>query len=338
MEKQKKKQKAAKAKKRKRRKNIHPSSSHPDDLTPWLDHEAATAGVYIAHVAAEGVPRWAVGGEPVRKETFAGAADVPDLAVDPDTGLLSLINTSKTSKTAYVTVEHTCVDAAGAELIRHESDACVTFVLVLPPRYMLDVCFVRPEGPALRITSDIRPLLPQPCDGHRGIESDPVILPTLPLVGDGPFLCTQGPCGRLSHFYPETRHAIDLACPEGTLVVAVADGVVTSVQDSNTASGVHCRNLFLWNSLMLRLDAGGFVEYVHIRTHSARVSAGDHVAAGQPLCESGAVGFCPAPHLHIQAHASGHEGAPTVPIQFAGPMGPYTPMAGNFYPPALPAS
>ena len=61
---------------------------------------------------------------------------------------------------------------------------------------------------------------------------------------------------------------------------------------------------------MLRLTGGyeGLLfEYVHIKPGSCRVKEGDTVSQGQHLCDSGDVGFCPSPHLHIQAHAPGSD-------------------------------
>ena len=52
--------------------------------------------------------------------------------------------------------------------------------------------------------------------------------------------------------------------------------------------------------MLLLLDSGETVEYVHVRAHSARVCAGERVRRGQVLCESGDAGFCPVPHLHIE--------------------------------------
>eukprot|EP01047_Picozoa_sp_COSAG01_P091472 COSAG01_NODE_23066_length_829_cov_34.987671_1_plen_75_part_00 len=57
--------------------------------------------------------------------------------------------------------------------------------------------------------------------------------------------------------------------------------------------------------------------YVHIRTSSARVRVGESVVAGQVLCESGDVGFCPTPHVHLQVHESADPTAPTVRFGFA---------------------
>ena len=95
-------------------------------------------------------------------------------------------------------------------------------------------------------------------------------------------------------FFQATRHAIDLECPVSTPVLAVADGTVVEVKQDNVVSGIHASNLYKWNSIMLKLDDGQFVEYVHIETNSAIVKVGDHVQRGH-ICNSGDVGFCPPP-------------------------------------------
>ena len=133
----------------------------------------------------------------------------------------------------------------------------------------------------------------------------------------GPYLCSQGVGGALSHFaHPSTRHAIDLECPVGTLVVAAGPGLVRSVEAQAEEGGILVPLLFRWNALTLELDSGETVEYVHVRAHSARVRAGERVRRGQVLCESGDAGFCPVPHLHIEAHASPARAAPSIPLAF----------------------
>jgi murein DD-endopeptidase MepM/ murein hydrolase activator NlpD len=75
---------------------------------------------------------------------------------------------------------------------------------------------------------------------------------------------------------------------------------------------VHVRNLFRWNSVTVAHADGTHAEYVHTAAGSARVAVGDAVAAGQHIADSGDVGFCPEPHLHLQLHASGATDAPTL--------------------------
>lgn len=65
------------------------------------------------------------------------------------------------------------------------------------------------------------------------------------------FMFPQGAGGSFTHFYPGTHHAIDLECPEGTPVLAMASGVVKEVRQTNTAGGIHARGLFDWNSVRI---------------------------------------------------------------------------------------
>lgn len=52
--------------------------------------------------------------------------------------------------------------------------------------------------------------------------------------------------------------------------------------------------------------------YVHIKANSMNLAIGDRVKRGEKICESGDVGFCPEPHLHIQMHTSQDKKAETV--------------------------
>mmetsp|Transcript_14497 Transcript_14497/g.38770 ORF Transcript_14497/g.38770 Transcript_14497/m.38770 type:complete len:418 (+) Transcript_14497:322-1575(+) len=163
----------------------------------------------------------------------------------------------------------------------------------------------------------------------------PMIVPA--VAAPTRYLCTQGFGGCLTHFLSKTQHAVDLSAPVGSLVVAAGAGVVHSVQHRHRAGGIDVRLLFGWNALMLRLDDGNFAEYVHIRHSSSRVRVGQRVEAGQVLCESGDVGFCPTPHLHFTVYASDASNADTIPFAFAdkmsasAPSAPFVPVAGCWY-------
>eukprot|EP01126_Amoeba_proteus_P066595 TRINITY_DN9679_c0_g2_i1.p1 TRINITY_DN9679_c0_g2~~TRINITY_DN9679_c0_g2_i1.p1 ORF type:complete len:213 (+),score=36.77 TRINITY_DN9679_c0_g2_i1:434-1072(+) len=191
---------------------------------------------------------------------------------------------------------------------------------------MMDLCYVSVEE-TLDLYSHITDLYPHPDPDFWN--RDRAYL--FPLAGSGPFLCTQGCNGTLTHFKPSNLHALDFRCPVGTSVLAVADGQVVEIVDSNSVSGIHAKNLFTWNFLVLRLKDGTHIEYVHIRKDSARVRVGDLVSMGQVLCESGDVGFCPEPHLHIQAQISDtHKN--TTKIGFLnGQKECYIPQAGRWY-------
>ncbi len=85
---------------------------------------------------------------------------------------------------------------------------------------------------------------------------------------------------------------------------------------------------------MIKLTDGNFVEYVHIATGSSCVKVRDVVAAGDVICRSGDVGFCPTPHLHLQVTASSDAKSTTIPFAFApsgGTGAPFVPRAGSNY-------
>ncbi|CAK0855608.1 unnamed protein product [Prorocentrum cordatum] len=155
----------------------------------------------------------------------------------------------------------------------------------------------------------------------------------LPAVG-GPYLCTQGVGGHLSHFFPESYHAVDLRCDCHTLVLSVGQGVVKEVQESHHCSGVHAGNLAHWNSICVLLQGGLLVEYLHTLPGTARVKVGDIVSRGQALCETGDIGFAPEPHLHIELHDASAAEGPSVPLVFGHEARrPFVPVAGRWYSP-----
>jgi gluconokinase len=147
-----------------------------------------------------------------------------------------------------------------------------------------------------------------------------------PLPEGRRYLCSQGVCGALTHrWHVSTLHAIDLEAAVGTSVLAVADGRVVQVQDRVRGGGCAVRSFFAYNAITIAHHdtAGGggagalFVEYVHVRGGSSRVAVGDLVRCGQVIAEVGDAGFCPQPHLHIEAHRERHPKAPSVPFSFA---------------------
>eukprot|EP00928_Gymnodinium_smaydae_P070549 TRINITY_DN54360_c0_g1_i1.p1 TRINITY_DN54360_c0_g1~~TRINITY_DN54360_c0_g1_i1.p1 ORF type:complete len:394 (+),score=38.80 TRINITY_DN54360_c0_g1_i1:20-1201(+) len=150
----------------------------------------------------------------------------------------------------------------------------------------------------------------------------PLEFDTFPLAGNGPWLCTQGFGGRLTHFFPESYHAVDFRCPVGTPVLAVADGTITEIQQHNTVTGIHCMNLGLWNSVTLSIPnavSGGTdiwtVDYVHIAPGSVKFRVGDKVKAGDTIALSGEVGFAPEPHLHLEVHLASDPMGSSVPFR-----------------------
>ena len=198
-------------------------------------------------------------------------------------------------------------DDGGTKLVE-----CITFVVTVAPRsvVLLAHADTRPIiSGETAISATAIPFEPNPI--ARSLDDAPpeeLCFAQFPLPAPGPYLCTQGCGGMLTHYFSESYHAFDLRCDVGTPLLAMADGVVTELAEQSTASGIHCENLFRWNAIAVTTPAGVTVVYVHIAPQSALVRKGDTVRAGQPLCRTGSAGFSPEPHVHIEAHKAAPDG------------------------------
>ncbi|KAL3942380.1 MAG: hypothetical protein SGBAC_003412 [Bacillariaceae sp.] len=300
----------------------------------------AGPGCYIARRDLS--PSWLIEWEDIDPTEFEGD-EVPDVAVDTDERTLSLCNIHDTAQIAYITVYETVVlDTKGKELpmgYTRDNDGkehkCVTFIVLCPPRVFAHLCYLDVQMDqditSIRIESDVRDWNqhPDPSDEHPQRIG-------FPLEG-GPFLCTQGENGTLTHFFSGNLHAIDFRCNVGTPLLAAADGVVTEANDNNTLTGVAVSNLFSWNSIIIKVDEEGeardplYIEYVHIQKTNVR--KGDRVTRGHIIGTSGSVGFSPEPHLHFTAFRSSDPIAPTVRVKFqgTGENTEFLPKAGSWY-------
>lgn len=339
----------------------------------------AAPGCHIIH--GINPPKWIVGMDTFFAEDFGLSSDtveqMPDISIDPESGLLTCVNKHESNiRTFYISVSCKVLDADLKDMengmardIDGKAFSCVTFVVVLPPQALIDICYLqRPlahddnsdlmDNSVYKLYSDVQDIptfqyvppllnsvsysavnmlkaidekekycnytfpfkvfldLSKPTNSHSNSDKTLARSSNSSRHGIDPILCSQGFCGCFTHFFQATRHAIDLECPVSTPILAVADGTVVEVKQDNVVSGIHASNLYKWNSIMLKLDDGQFVEYVHIETNSVMVKVGDRVQRGQHICNSGDVGFCPRPHLHIQMHNSDKKDAPTIPFGF----------------------
>eukprot|EP00012_Vannella_robusta_P002115 CAMPEP_0206184178 /NCGR_PEP_ID=MMETSP0166-20121206/1069_1 /ASSEMBLY_ACC=CAM_ASM_000260 /TAXON_ID=95228 /ORGANISM="Vannella robusta, Strain DIVA3 518/3/11/1/6" /LENGTH=322 /DNA_ID=CAMNT_0053599155 /DNA_START=301 /DNA_END=1266 /DNA_ORIENTATION=+ len=284
------------------------------------------SGCYVAH----GEASWVIESTPFDPEEWDAPDSVPDLSLDPETMLLTAINNTKVFKSYFISFPYGARAKRNQNLKMGETTRddgtqynVITLILILNPYQVMDLCILEAtcDMSEIELFSDIKELpagwsFEQLYKPDNIEEREPVGPYVFPIGGNKEILCSQGNHGGFTHFYPQTRYAVDLEAPIGTPILAVADGEVVEIIQSNTVSGIHANNLFKWNSLVLKLDDGNFVEYVHIRTNSSLVSVGDQVTAGQQICETGNVGFCPTPHLHIQFHSTRDPDAPTIPFTF----------------------
>eukprot|EP00040_Diaphanoeca_grandis_P025366 m.140429 g.140429 ORF g.140429 m.140429 type:complete len:385 (-) comp30113_c0_seq1:86-1240(-) len=267
-----------------------------------------------------------------------------ELVKDGDTGVLGVSNHSNVRKAIYLSTQAMDVLPATFDLFdkyknklfigsttdeNKETCACATFIIILDAHRamdlaMLDVGCLESVGFS-KLSFELKPHPDPECAAVRKFKQ-------FPLGGQGPYLCTQGIGGRLTHFFPESFHAFDLRCPEGTPVLALADGKVVEITQESKISGVHCDNLTEWNSVSIEISGSILIEYVHISPHTCSLKVGDSVKAGQELCKSGNVGFTPEAHVHIEAHNSKDPKGPSVKIELVDSSGKaYVPEAGKIY-------
>ena len=321
---------------------------HTSRFTAWADHTLTGMGEralrlesasYVSASApgchvSEGSARWQLGAQAVskwrRQLNLPGRQSLPELSLEPRSKVLSLVNESDDARVFFVSVCHPCDGLHGALEMGTTRDEdgqtspCTTLIIQVQPRTVVDACVVRvPRARDVKLDSDIVTLSPEPAATPMS-EAESVAIIGFPLPG-GPYLCSQGACGALTHkYHASTRYAIDLEASVGTAVLAVARGRVVAVKDGVASGGIHVRGFFAYNALTVEhADAGGgvlFVEYVHVRYGSIRVAVGDELVEGQLIAEVGDAGFCPVAHLHLEAYRECHNTAPSIPIAFAVPQ------------------
>ena len=125
--------------------------------------------------------------------------------------------------------------------------------------------------------------------------------------GGETFLCTQGFGGRGHHRGAASHHSCDLACAEGTPVLAMADGVVVGCRADAALGGAHVDLLPECNFVKVRSSSSSsglafVVSYLHLAPGTVCVARGQAVRKGQELGRSGTTGFSLGPHLHVQVN------------------------------------
>lgn len=139
--------------------------------------------------------------------------------------------------------------------------------------------------------------------------------PDIPETGRLVFPLPEGTYTRTSGFGPRTDpitgesrlHAgVDYAAPDGTPIVAIADGVVTYAGMSGGYSG----QITIEHTIDGQPVA---TKYIHMWDHGIHVSTGDRVQAGDHIGDVGSSGHSTGPHLHLQVHPGGGDAEPVDP-------------------------
>ena len=93
----------------------------------------------------------------------------------------------------------------------------------------------------------------------------------------------------------------DLAAPDGTPILAAADGTVTVAEYSEASGGI----------IVIEHQIDGktlATAYIHMWEHGIHVSVGDRVTAGQHIADVGSSGMSTGPHLHFEVRDGGTDG------------------------------
>ncbi len=181
---------------------------------------------------------------------------------------------------------------------------------VLPPHttQMLSVLRGRP-GMLLNYRSTLLQAMGDPGKRPKGFRY------AFPWVG-GPFRVTQGPNGRVSHFGPKGRYAMDIAMPEGTPIIAAREGVVVKTENRQIGRGPNPSGNFV---RILHPD-GTMGVYLHLMRGSVIVAEGQRVRQGQMLAKSGNTGNSTGPHLHFVVQRNVGLALESIPYQFDRPI------------------
>jgi len=97
------------------------------------------------------------------------------------------------------------------------------------------------------------------------------------------------------------EYAVDFIVPEGTPVIAAADGIVIEVKSDSATGGSEKELEPFGNFVEIEHLNREYSEYEHLKKDGAMVRAGDKVTRGQLIGYSGATGWLAhlGPHLHF---------------------------------------
>jgi murein DD-endopeptidase MepM/ murein hydrolase activator NlpD len=95
-------------------------------------------------------------------------------------------------------------------------------------------------------------------------------------------------------------NSIDFFVPEGTPIIAAADGIVVEMMKSSNTTGMRLEDWPLGNHVELQHALDEYTWYEHLKYNEVYVKIGDKVKAGQLIALSGNTGFSEIAHLHFQ--------------------------------------
>lgn len=160
------------------------------------------------------------------------------------------------------------------------------------------------------------------------VSSDsPAVIDDLPLEYGDTRVIFQGNNGKMGHGDVWNRYAFDFSpMPEGSPVVAAADGVVTFVKEDTAGPTGNWRDN---NEVVLQHADNNVSEYLHIKQNGAVAEVGQKVMRGDLIAYSGNTGKSGGPHLHFGLRKGHHFTGESVPCKFADVEGNGVPKEGD---------
>lgn len=121
----------------------------------------------------------------------------------------------------------------------------------------------------------------------------------------------------VTHTTPDSAHAVDIAMPVGSNVLAARGGLVVEVASTHFRSSLDRESAAARANLVRVLhDDGTFAIYAHLNWNSIRVRPGDRVARGQYIADSGNTGYSTGPHLHFVVLRNTGTYLESLPVRF----------------------
>jgi murein DD-endopeptidase MepM/ murein hydrolase activator NlpD len=152
----------------------------------------------------------------------------------------------------------------------------------------------------------------------------------------------QGYNSKFSHklfkeFNFDATYSLDFTLPEGTLILAAREGIVTQVKDDSeinyggTDQNEGQKAAEQANYIEIEHKDGSFTSYYHVKKGSSKVKIGQKVLQGYPIAKSGNTGWSTTPHLDFTAFHKNKSGfaIKTFPTKFLNYDGPLEDKAIN---------
>ena len=126
-----------------------------------------------------------------------------------------------------------------------------------------------------------------------------------------PFGKVAKPIPEPAPFHKENKwlkYSLDFSMPEGTRILAAAEGTVYLVVDRYTKGGSAKSLASLTNRVIIKHDNDEYTDYVHLKK-GCNVKKGEKIKQGKIIGYSGSTGYTTYPHLHFSVMKPANDGS-----------------------------